>query len=182
MKFHEIEARKPRETLLVPPFVWAETWDERPRDKVVVGLRSISEGDKLAAIGDARKAAYDFVKEPRTPADFTLWTDTYNDFVMRRIVARGVCDPNDVSGYSEPLGMAPEEFVIERLSTEGVRFFFDALERFNLAHDETRAEATNDEIESIADRLHILENLKPNAQARLRRLLRFVIDQLPAPD
>lgn len=182
MKLHEIEARRPREVLTVPAFIWAETWHERPREPVAVGLRNVSEGEVLTAQSEALRHANEIVPSTTTHPKIVLWTDAYNDFLMRQLIARSVCDPNDVTAPSEALGAAPEEFVLVRLNTPGVSFLFREIERFRIATDTSRREATNEEIETIVDRFATLEALPKNHQARVRRVLAWAIDQLPIPE
>ena len=184
MKFEDvaasIEARKPRATILVPESAWADTWENRPREQVLIGLRTMSDAEKTDATGDARRHAEKIGDVPSDAIAATLWLDAYNDFMMRRTIARSTCDPNDIHAGAYEFGGAPEELVADRLSTSGVKFLFDAIERFELSQDLSRNEATDEEIAALAGRVADLVRIHPARQSRVRRLLHFCITELEA--
>lgn len=177
--FSVVEKRKPPSNVVVPLRAFDETWESRPKGDVCIGLRLVAEDDIQTARSQAGKIAKKL--HPRAAVgslDQELWFDAYRDALVRWIVARGTCDPNDVTRAWEGWSTAPEDIVAIALTTDGVRLIFNAWERMRIASDPTTPEATDEEIVKLAmaqDRLSTL----PRAEAAcLRRLLRHCLDQL----
>ena len=173
------EARMPPDAITVPVAAWSPEWEERPKDDVCLGLRPVPPRD----LEDARKAAADaattlFPRAIEGEPFFSLWADHYHDMLLRSIVARGTCDPNDVtepwSGWHED----PDDLARMHLTTSGAQLIFDAWERMRLAHDVTTPPATDEDVEEMADLLPELDRLERGRAMRVRRLLAFVLAEL----
>ena len=181
-------AKKPPATLLIPAWVYADTWYDRPKwsyDPVLVGLRTIADADVQTARSQA--AIYALQLHPRAREDEAergFWSDAFNDALMRWVVARGTCDPNDVRDGCELWREAPEDMVREALRPEGVGFIYDAWERMRIASDPTQRVAGLDELVMAAGTLEenypALLARDPVRAARVRKLLAFVFDELTA--
>lgn len=190
MNYAEVQeldaARKPPATLVVPPWVYSDTWYDRPKwsyDDVVIGLRTVSDGDIQVARSQAAILALQL--HPRAKDDEIerdLWIDAFNDAQMRNILARGTCDPNDVRVRCELWSAAPEEMIREALRPEGVGFIFDEWERMKIATNPTQRVAGLDELVMVAASFE--ENFQPlfakdaARASRVRKLLAFILDEL----
>lgn len=170
-------AAKPPRTLVLPPSVFASEWTSRPREPVVVGLRLLADGEEQTARAEAVRCASELHPEAFTEE----WLEAYNDALLRWIVARGICDPNDLTQPSQVLPMA-EDQVRSALTSLGVRFIFDAIERLQVETSPLYSEASSEEIEELRHRLANAElgSLTPTAAGRARRLLRYVLLELRA--
>ena len=169
----------PSRTLVLPPSIFASEWEQRPKDAVVVGLRLMPDAEEQTARGEALRFAAEL--HPDFGDD---WLDAYNDALLRWIVARGICDPNDVHKASDVLPMA-EDQVRHALTSSGVRYIFDAIERMHIETSPIFEPADSDEVMGLVARLTEdpeLTELKPEAAARCRRLLRFVLLELRAAE
>ena len=118
-------ARPPYRTLIVPPTAFADDWDQKPKDAVCCGLRLISSGDTVIARAEAAKAAW--AAHPHEH-DSEARIESYNDALMRWVVARGTCDPNNTREPWEIWKGMPELMVQQALTPLGARFIFDAIQ------------------------------------------------------
>jgi len=172
------EAEKPPATLTLTPGFFATLWPGKPKADVCVGLRLVAEEDKQAARGEAARAAW--ALHPREQ-DADNRVDAMNDALMRWIVARGTCDPNDASRPPELWSEAPEDLVKEALTVEGVKGIYDAIEQLELELSPVRREATDEEIdEVIVMSRAALAEMTPIKAARVRRLLGYCLDEMIA--
>jgi hypothetical protein len=165
----------------VPTTAFDDRWDRRPKDAVCMGLRNVAEDDLQTARSEAAKVASRLHPQALSHRDgpsFELWAATYNDALIRWIIARGTCDANDTSRSWEGWRVAPEDMVAIALTTSGAQFIFDAWERMKLSTDITTPEATDEEIAELATKLDGFARLERGRAARARRLLRFVLDEL----
>jgi hypothetical protein len=166
---------------LVPPSAFADTYYDRPTDPICVGLRTIADGDVNAARSQAQKWA-DKSHPNATledPERFSIWIECYNDALLRWMVARGTCDPNDVTQSPECWNVAPEDQVREALTSDGVLLVYDEWERMRVSVDPTKRDAGDGEIlEGLPKLLPFAKDLPSLRRGRLRRLLAFVLDEL----
>jgi len=175
--------RPPPDVITVPISAFADSWDGKPEYPVKVGLRLIADADIQAA--RAQAAAYASKLHPdiaTSTAAREVWTEAYNDACMRWIVARGTCADDNVAMAFDLWAAAPEDIVRDALTSEGVRFIFDAWERMKVATSPLLPEATQDELDQLWDLLPVgLPTLSADRQARVLRYLRFCLDEVLTP-
>ena len=164
--------RAPGRTLVLEPWVFADEWEDKPKAAVCVcvGLRLMSEVDKLKARVEAERLA-----DELHPGRGEYWVDACNDAIMRQVVALGICDPNDVTKPAPVLPYA-EEKVRYALTSRGVRFIFEAIDRYELESSPIGTEATGAVLADLAALLPTVkvEELRPG----LRRLIHHVFEEL----
>lgn len=175
----QVDARIPPEAVTVTPRAFSPEWADRPLDDVCLGLRPVPSRD----LEDARKDAADAATRlyPRAPEGdpfFSLWSDHYHDMLLRSIVSRGTCDPNDVTQPWDGWRADPDELARTHLTTEGTQLIFDAWERMRIAHDVTAKPADDDDIEDLIDRVVAIDRLTRGRAMRVRRLLAFCLAEL----
>lgn len=181
MKLSDIKkahSRKPGRILTVPPTVWASGWAKAPRADIVVGLRLISEGDANGATHEANKHAEKLF--PLEPWGLD-WVDARNNFMLRWLVARAVCDPNDIEKAHESLPMA-EDLLQMAITPKGARWLWEEVERYSDEISPMNEPASDDEISTLAAMLldDGLGGLDSAAESRVRRYLRIVLAELVA--
>lgn len=172
-------ARFPPDSITVPPSAWSPEWEDRPKDDVCLGLRPLPPRD----LEDARKAAADaatalFPRAVEGEPFFSLWADHYHDMLLRSVVARGTCDPNDVTETWDGWREDPDELARTHLTTAGAQMIFDAWERMRLAHDVTTTPATDEDIDALMDLVGEVDRLGRGREMRVRRLLAFCLAEL----
>lgn len=162
------KTRAPHTTLVIPPSVFADEWPDKPLEDACVGLRLLSEQDVVAARGEAAKLAV-------TIDDEDARIETYNDALMRNVVARAMCDPNDI----HEAWFRMDEVAMVALTPEGTRHVFDAYERMRIERSPVQAEAADDAIATLHElALSALPLMTPARATRVRRLLAFCIDEM----
>lgn len=115
------------------------------------------------------------------PKSMGPWIEAYNDALMRWVIARGTCDPNDITQSPSVWAAAPEDQVRLALTTDGVGAIFDAWEKMRIETDPTSNGAGIDEcLEALPRLLPHLNHLPSARRSRVARLLRFVISELEA--
>ncbi len=180
--FSQIELSRPPGDVVVPPEAWASTWTDRPVEPVCVGLRFVAEGDLQDARVEAfRRASRLYPDHEKTARGAELWEQTFKDGLVRWVVARGTCDANDVNSPWEGWQAAPEDMALEVLSDLGAQLIFDAWERMRVAADIGLVAASDEELLLLPDlvrRLPSLERLSPARALRVRRFLRFAMEEL----
>lgn len=175
----QVAAREPPDAIVVPPQAFSPEWADRPLEDVCLGLRPVPARD----LEDARKAAADAAARlyPRATEGepfFSLFADHYHDMLVRSIVSRGTCDPNDVTQPWDGWRVDPDELARMHLTNEGTQLIFDAWERMRIAHDVTLAPATDDDVESLIDLVPLIDRLPHGRAMRARRLLGFCLLEL----
>ncbi len=172
MKLTDIQdslAKTPPGTLSLPPEVWATTWDERPTEPVVVGLRLLSEYDRREALKQARSNA---AKSERPE-------ESFDDAAVRLLVAVGICDPNDATATSS-LFPYPHDQVFLLLTESGARYIFDAMQKLEVEISPRFLEADADDIVELVEMLASggVEALDDQDRGAALRHLRYVFDIL----
>lgn len=141
----------------------------------MIGLRLLSATDKRVILNQAEET----IREQG--ATSTDENEAYNDALVRLYVARGMCDPNDVSKPSSFFPY-PDLQVFDYLTEAGARGIFDALQRFEVetANSLLYPECSPDEIVELVQRIEggQLELLGETTRARVTRHLRYVLDDL----
>lgn len=164
------QARPPGRTLILEPWVFADDWSSKPSSPVCVGLRLMAEIHKSTARADAEKAA-----DELHPSRGVDWIDAYNDAAMRQVVAMGICDPNDVDKVA-PILQLPQEQVKFALSTRGVKFLFEAIDRYEIEASPIGMPAEKRDCERLAQKLAAVDPY--TLPLGLRRLISHVLERL----
>lgn len=91
----------------VPPTVWAQTWADRPREVIKLGLRSLSEESlsQVSSVASARATRF----QPSASPDSDLWIGEYNRAIVSLTIGRALCSPEsaDVPFWDYPDLVAP---------------------------------------------------------------------------
>lgn len=181
--FSDIERLQPPSTIVVSPNAWSSTWAKRPKEDVCLGLRFVSDRELEDAHIEAYKRAERlFPAHKESEAAKELFAASFTGTLMRWVVARGTCDPNDVTQLWELWADAAEDIAVEMALTDhGVQFIYDAWERMRIAADIAMPVASDDDISllsELAKRLPTLAGQSRAREQRCRRLLRFVLEEL----
>ena len=104
------DANRPLATQEVPPSVWAQTWTERPREPVTVGLRSLAEVVLSEITGAAQSEANRVM--PGGDERSAIWAGEYSAAVRRITLGRALCQPDcaDVPWWDYPDLMSAQAF------------------------------------------------------------------------
>ena len=134
------DANRPLAVEEVPPSVWAQTWTERPREPVMIGLRSLAEVVLSEITGAAQTHANTFA--PGLDERSAIWAAEYSAAVRRISLGRAMCQPDhaDVGWFNYPDLESAQAF-----SPEGAAWLFARLDaaivgRSVLASEEDPAE------------------------------------------
>ena len=169
-------ATPPAHTRVVPPTVFASTFKGRPTSEVCAGFRALSEDDLTFVSQDAAKRAWEAHPQP---LDEELRIAAYNACVLRTMVARGTCDPNDCTKPWDMWKGAPDLNVHTMLTHDGARFLFAEVERATILASPLRAEATDaDMLTLFAVLTDALPKVPHGAASRVRRMLAYALDEV----
>lgn len=162
-------------TLLLGPDELAHTWEGRPQGSICIGLRLPSVEDKDAIIKEAIERV---IKDHDLPTD----EDEQARFERYRVqlyVARSICNPDDVQ-QPHQLFKAPDLQVPRCFTERALNRIFDECEALAISSSPISPEITDDEIEMLCTVMNSesLGSLEPHREARARRLLWFVLDEL----
>lgn len=168
--------RKPVRTLWLQPDAFSDAWPDKSPAPVEIGLRLIGQVDVEQARAQAAAKAVAMHDE----SDVSGQVEAYNDTLMCIAVARGTCDPVDVT---EPWMLMPEENIPLALTPQAIRFVWDELERLHIERSPLAPSASDEDIASLARRLARGEvgNHAPPVAGRLRKLLAFCLAELGGP-
>ena len=175
----QADARLPPDAVTVPLGAFSPEWEERPTGDVCMGLRPVPPRD----LEDARKAAADvatklYPEAQRGEPHMSLWMDHYHDMLLRSIVARGTCDPNDVTQPWEGWRADPDDIARMVLTTDGAQFLFDAWERMRASCNVATKPATDEELIELITLLPTVDGLGRTRALRARRLLAHCLAEL----
>lgn len=151
------------------------TWEDRPRAKVVCGLRTIGAG----SVDRSRAQADDYARKMHGPnVEEGPGAECYNDTLIREWVSLGICDPNNVE--SPPPWMKVPDSDSVFFTPEALKHIFDELQ---LLHDRKSVAARpldDGDVMRLATLLAAgtLDTLPHDLQASHRRHLRGVFDDL----
>ena len=165
----------PPKTVLLEPDAFAPAWGHRPKNAVAVGLQNLSDDDETTARSEAEKTTNRLGHENRENR-----IDAFNDSLMAELVARSVCDPNDVRNEQANLPM-PEDHLRTALTPAGIRYLYDEIERLKIESSPLHPEATDDQLSELVEALSaddILATLGPVREKRVRRYLLFCLDEI----
>lgn len=171
--------KKPRATIVVPPSVWADSarWDERPDGDIALGVRSVGEAEIAEARSEAARIA---IELHPNDADQDNRIECYNAALFYELIAQAITDPNDATrpffsfGSSSLDGAVSSDKARERVSPEGARWFYDAIQRAFLATSTIDRELSDDEIEDLSLRFDEINDLPLTEQRAVRRMLGYI--------
>ena len=174
--------------VLLEPDAFRPLSPNRPSEPVVVGLRLIASGEEETARAEAAKYAVGMLSQAvkalpeghhMTPHERELQEETYEDALLRWVVARCTCQAADVS---QPYWKMPEDTVRECLTSDGVRYIFHAYERMRIEHSPIEQQIDDSDLGELASLLEpaILDQMAGSQAKRLRRILAFALAQLRA--
>lgn len=173
---HEQSAgAKPGRVLTLPPSIWATTWESKPIGNVAIGLRLLSEADLVTATAESVREATQLF--PDGGEDFI---DSRNGFLLRWMIARGICDPNNADKPSEILPLA-EDMVRDALTDRGAKWLYEEIERYAAEVSPIHRPVTDDELRTLSQLLSVdepFEGCDPIVELMCRRLLGFVLLEL----
>ena len=114
--------RRPEAFILLPPTAFSDEWKDRPTSAVAVGLRRLSEQDEKVSKEQGRKIVFrDHVREGKIVDQEQAW-ESYNQELIRYMMARAMCDVNDVS---KPFFEFAEDVIHVALTSEGLGLVWD---------------------------------------------------------
>lgn len=182
--FSAVEKRRPTSEITLPPEAFGELWEDRPKEPVRIGLRFVVDADlEDARIEAFRRAEKLFPKYRDSEEKTILFVASFQDALMRWVIARGTCDPNDVTKAWKGWAAAPEDMSAtkEILTDQGAQAIFDAWERMRIAANIGIVEASEGDmalLPTLLKRLPKLEETNRPRAVRLRRLMRFILEEL----
>lgn len=167
---------EPASVIALEPGHFADTWPDKPREAVPVGLRLVSEADYQTARAEAAKRAWEHFPDEDLDEDERV--DCFNDALAAWIVARGTTRPDDAT---KPwLDMAHDNVQLA-LTTGGLRFLFDQITTLMLERSPLSPEATDKDLARLVEALRTGEAWAAASEGparHARRLLRRVMDLL----
>jgi hypothetical protein len=152
------------------PADWADTWEDKPREGVAVGLRLVSDEEESFA----RKRASEAKGEV---AALLPSVDAYNDALVAGIVGAALCSPNDVARDPGCLPI-PVETARQALTSRALRRLYHELDA---VASEASPSARHIEDEELVALVELLTDDEPKLTNRARRLLAAVLDELTEP-
>lgn len=170
-------ARTPGQHVVLLPSDFVDAWEGRPTSDVAIGIRLIPTGDDETARAEAARKAWELFGKPEQ-AEQRL--EAFFDALMRWVIGKAACDPNDVS---KAYFAFAEDTVREALTTSGVRKFWDAYEQYVLATSVFVEPIEPPQIEELTAMLTAgaIDMLPAARQLRARKLLAFVLSEITEP-
>jgi len=147
---------KPARVLLLQPEDFCDTWRDRPKYAIAIGLRRLSENDEQSAIKEAQQDATRAAPEVKDQALMgpgsiyqERWIEAFNEALMRIGVARAVCDPNDALRAHESFPVV-EDTIGMALRRGTIRRLWDALEEVVALTSPLYPVPTDEQLEGLA--------------------------------
>lgn len=168
--------RKPPRKVVLEPDAFADTWPEKPREAVAIGIRLIASSDVQAAKGQASEQVKAWYRDRQdgTLTDEQSAVDAYNDSFMRHCVARAACDVNDITRAYFPRA---EDTVRDALTEEAVRRLWDEILILHASTSVGIPRADGDDVMFVGRVLvdgAALASLPDSEQTELRTLLGYI--------
>ena len=165
-------------TAMLYPSDFADSWEGKPTDAIVVGLRLLSDQEETVAKAGAADEAVKLYEED------DLRIEAYNKLLVSAAVAQAVCDPNNVRDPHPAIPM-PEDNLGQILTAAAISRLFDELERLQVDQSVIFREATDEELRELAHLLTVdqpLAELDRVRSRRARRYVAFLLDELNGTD
>lgn len=168
--------KEPPGMRVAPPTIWHPRWSKRPRSPIAIGLRPLSFGEPTEARSLAADHAWQMHPQDAGSED-ELRLEAYNDALVRFVVVRGTCDPNDVEKSLALWEGVGDSLAFLALTADGARWLYDAIEAVTIECSPVQREAEDAELAGLEARLREAA-LPAGKAARVRRLLGFALDLL----
>lgn len=165
--------RPPDHVVVLAPRAFADAYPKRPAADVAVGLRRLSQSEAQTAMAEARKES--------TAGDRSgeAASERFGEALVCWSVGFAACDPNDAGA---PYFACGDEEIRQALTPEGIRRLWDELEMIHAAESPLLTPLADDDAADLANALAHdgLARLSTAKATRVRRWLRFVLDELRA--
>lgn len=165
----------PARVVVLAPSAFADEWPQKPATEVAIGLRLISQRDIDLARRNAEREAVGFrgeIEGHEIRHDPETVVDVFNDSFMALAVARGTCDPNDIS---RPYWPYAEEQVSQALTPEGVRRLWDELVILHKGSGIARRAASDDDVSRLCGILAEQEPIVLDDESR--KLIAYLLEK-----
>jgi len=172
-------------TFDILPEYFTESWSNRPAAKFKIGLRVPGEQDYRNAAAEAEAAQYEArenaLKNDRLRARAEeIGIEAYNSKLVLFCVARGVCNPLNVSAPHPYFELADDEIPLA-LKSNAIKRIFDEIERLAVDQSPIFTEASPQDLRDLSELLATddpFEGVNRIERARCLRYLRLVLDTL----
>lgn len=177
MRFSETTkaAPTPAGFVVLEPSAYADSWADKPRESVAIGLSPLSE--EQAQICKAEAAKWALENYPDLAHDDPLLNEACEDRLVTLAVARATCSPNDAR---QPFFQCADDDVPEAFRPDTIRRLWDELERITIASSAVTPEVNAEDLAELRDLLSYADKLSMKRGARLRKLLAFCLGELRA--
>lgn len=167
--FTEAQGKAPPRVVKLQPEAFSSKWKGAPRTEIAVGLTLVSAADiETAKTAAATESWHMFPKKEDAAERY----DAFRDILVRWLIARGTCDPRDVTKPLPIWKEAPEDIVREALSVEGMKALWDELDLLWTESSPVAQEIDDAGIYDIAVLSEYVFERMPEMNARrIRRLL-----------
>lgn len=161
--------RLPPKVITLKPSDWADQRTDKPIEPILIGIKLISEQDTDIARSEAAKVAVELIPAGGSEDDRTV---AYNCALMRFAAQAGVCSPTDIDA---PFFMLGETEIRERLTPEGVRKIFNAIDALHVASNPSNGEIDAEGTAELFALLHAgaIDQLDSAAAGQVKRLLEY---------
>ncbi len=163
-KVLEARNRRAERVVSVPASMFADTGD-KPAGDEQIGLRRLSEADVQQARAQAAHRAL------ALHDDHDGQIEAFNDALMAWAVARGTCSPDDVTA---PFFEMAEDTVQVRLTSEGIRYLYDEIDRLSIEGSPLQPVATPEQLTELAQWFTTGERWGAVPAAVARRVMRLL--------
>lgn len=161
-------------TFSLKPEHFAGAYEGRPVVAITIGIRVPSENEARSIEAESLKQA------AASDGDMDSRVDVYNQTLFTLYVARGICNPHDVTAH-HPLFELPEDMIPLALTPRAIKSIFDEIERLHVDQSPLFPEATQAELLELSDRLaadNPFANTPTAQRLRALRYLRLALDTL----
>ncbi len=171
------QSYEPERTIVLGVNSYCADWN--PKVEICLGLRRYSDRDVQTARAEAMKTALELHD------DYQGQVEAFNDALMRWLILRGTCDPNDIR-LNAPVFEGIDENVRLALTPQAIRFIWDHLERYHIEASPLVKEIDEEETKELVKRLQddpkVDEKFPPGARKRFKKLLAFCLNELREMD
>jgi len=170
----ESKDRIPERHVVIKKNFFKTDWQSIPAEDVALGLRRVADGDISTAKAEAAKYAVEMADNREDQIEL------YEDALMRWVIIFGTCDANDFN-MASPLFEGSEENVRNALTSQAIRYVFDAVDAFHVETGPFTRTLSDDEIVELAKRLMngpLPTSMGRSSLLRVRKLLGFVQSEI----
>ena len=170
------QATVPPRVIPLPASVWNTEYKDRPREETEAGLRRHAVRDTDTARAEASRHAWNMHPEP---LDGDARTEAFNDALMRWLLARILCQPDNAL---EPLLDQQDDAIHEAFNDGGIRYLWSKVEEWAVEESPLVRMATVSDVDHLVVLLAdgALERLPRARAVAVRRYLGAAIVELEA--